>query len=261
MKIAILYICTGRYNQFFEGFYKSSEKYFLPENSEKHYFVFTDDLNLSKQDNVTLLYKECKGFPMDSLMRFEMFIAIRDQLLEYDYSYFFNSNMEFVSEVGEEILPESEGQIVFTLNAGYYNKTSFRYPYERNKKSTAFIKYRRKADYKYVIGGLNGGRTSDYIRFSKICHHNILEDQRNNVMAIYHDESHINKYYFENGGMLMSSSYAYPEGAELPFAPRIIIRDKVRVDGYFDKVADHSFGTRVIKGMHIIYKAVIWPFL
>lgn len=40
-KIAILYICTGKYDIFWEDFYKTSEKYFL-NNSEKHYFVFTD---------------------------------------------------------------------------------------------------------------------------------------------------------------------------------------------------------------------------
>lgn len=42
MKIAILYICTGKYNVFFRDFYSSSEKYFLP-NCEKTYFVFSDN--------------------------------------------------------------------------------------------------------------------------------------------------------------------------------------------------------------------------
>ena len=30
MKIAILYICTGRYAQFFHDFYQSAKQYFLP---------------------------------------------------------------------------------------------------------------------------------------------------------------------------------------------------------------------------------------
>ena len=41
MKVAILYICTGRYAQFFDGFYKSAEQYLL-QGVEKRYFVFTD---------------------------------------------------------------------------------------------------------------------------------------------------------------------------------------------------------------------------
>ena len=45
MKIAILYICTGKYNIFWKDFYTSCEKNFIP-NSEKHYFVFTDAENI-----------------------------------------------------------------------------------------------------------------------------------------------------------------------------------------------------------------------
>lgn len=48
MKIAILYICTGKYNQFWDGFYKSSEEYFLKGKAEKEYFVFTDNMELCK---------------------------------------------------------------------------------------------------------------------------------------------------------------------------------------------------------------------
>lgn len=38
MRIAILYICTGKYNVFWGGFYKSSEKYFLSGQAEKDAF-------------------------------------------------------------------------------------------------------------------------------------------------------------------------------------------------------------------------------
>lgn len=261
MNIAILYICTGKYNQFFYDFYKSSEKYFMPQ-LDKHYFVWTDDLELCVFENVTLIKKECKGFPLDSLLRFEMFLGIKEDLLKYDYAYFFNSNMLFVTNVGEEMLPDSDGQIVFTLNAGYYNKSSFRYPYERDRKSQAFIEFKfKRKDYKYVIGGLNGGKTNDYLFFSNECHQNICKDIENNILAIFHDESHINKYYNKYGGKLLPPAFAYPEGKLLPFNPIIIIRDKVKVDKYFDKVVDHSLKARVKKGLKILGRAIIWPFI
>ena len=58
MKIAILYICTGRYNQFFTDFYKSSESFFLLGTS-KTYFVWTDDEKLaSNYDNVRIIKKK-----------------------------------------------------------------------------------------------------------------------------------------------------------------------------------------------------------
>lgn len=261
MKIAIVYICTGKYNQFFEGFYQSSEAFFLTENSQKHYFVFTDDMHLSQKKNVTLIERKCQGFPLDSIMRFNMFLSIKKELEDYDYIYFFNSNMFFLEPVREEILPNKEGEIVFALNAGYYNKTAFRYPFERNKKSKAFIPFHFKKQYKYVIGGLNGGKTKDYLRFSEICHQNIMDDYSKGIVAIYHDESHINRYFYDYGGKLLSSSYAYPEGIRLPFDPIILIRDKTKFDACFDKVIDHSFSARILKGIRIFFRAVKWVFI
>ena len=58
-KVAILYICTGKYNQFFKGFYDSAEKFLLAD-AYKHYFVFSDDVNLSSEDNVTVTYRKCQ---------------------------------------------------------------------------------------------------------------------------------------------------------------------------------------------------------
>lgn len=260
MKIAVVYICTGKYNQFFEGFYHSSEQYFFKDSAHKQYFVFTDDMNLSLQKNVTLIEKKCEGFPLDSLMRFKMFLSIREELIKYDYIYFFNSNMLFVQPVGQEILPDKEGEIVFVLNGGYYNKTPLRYPYERNKLSKAFIPFKFNRKYKYVIGGLNGGKTKDYLLFCEVCYSNIMNDYQNGIMAIYHDESHINRYLYDYGGKLMSSSYAFAEDVKTTYKPIIIIRNKVKIDIYFDKVIDHSKKARVFKGIKIIYTGIKWIF-
>lgn len=119
MKIAILYICTGKYNQFFDGFYTSSEKYFLKGIAEIEYFVFTDNMNLSQYQNVHLFKRECKGFPLDSLFRFDMFLSVREKLKCFDYVFFFNANMLFVAPIGIEILPQRE-KLVAVLHPGYY---------------------------------------------------------------------------------------------------------------------------------------------
>ena len=51
MKVAILYICTGKYNQFFKGFFESCEKYLLKDIAQLEYYVFTDDMSLSDEAN------------------------------------------------------------------------------------------------------------------------------------------------------------------------------------------------------------------
>ena len=112
MKVAILYICTGKYNQFFKGFFESCEKYLLKDIAQLEYYVFTDDMSLSDEANVHLIKKECAGFPADSLFRFDMFLQVRQELEKTDYIYFFNSNAEFKAPVGKELLPLNGEKLV-----------------------------------------------------------------------------------------------------------------------------------------------------
>lgn len=224
MKVAVLYICTGMYTKFFEGFYYSSEKYFLKDIADKDYFVFTDDMNLSTMSNVHLYYKKYEGFPKDSIFRFDMFMSVDEELSNYDYAYFFNSNMQFVAPVGLEFLPKDD-KLTAVIHPGYYKKKSFSYPYERNIKSEAYIAP-YKPPYTYYMGSLNGGSTKAFLAFAKECSRRVHNDYEKNIIAIYHDESHLNRYMRDICGHGLSPKYAYPEGAKLGFVPHIIIRDK-----------------------------------
>ena len=254
MKIAVLYICTGVYDQFFSGFYESARKYFLREAEETRYFVFTDNMELTKADDVELIYRKYQGFPLDSLLRFDMFLSIADRLTKFDYTFFFNSNMLFVAPVGAEILPES---IAAVIHPGLYNKPVWYYPYERNKKSTAYIPPFEK-DYIYYMGSLNGGKTEDYLALAKTCSDNIHKDLDNGYVAIYHDESHLNHYLRSHSCKALPPSYAYIEGKKMPFEQLIVIRDKVKVNPYFDKGRDHSPWGLTKKAARILWRGITW---
>ena len=253
MKIAILYICTGRYASFFEAFYKSAESFLLTE-AEKRYFVFTDKADLTKAGNVELIMKECQGFPMDSLMRFDMFLSIADRLKAYDYTFFFNANMRFVAEVGQEILPE---HLAAVIHPGYYNKPAWRYPYERNRQSKAYIPAYQK-DYHYYMGSLNGGKTDDFLTLAETCSRNIHDDLTRGIIACYHDESHLNHYLRHHPCKPLGPQYAYIEGKRMPFEPKIILRDKTKLNPYFNKGRDHSLWGRAKKGASILADAIRW---
>lgn len=77
MRIAILYICTGKYSIFWKDFYKSSEEYFI-SGAQKKYFVFTDAPRIECQNNpnVKKIYQEDLGWPNNTLRRYEMFSTI-----------------------------------------------------------------------------------------------------------------------------------------------------------------------------------------
>lgn len=256
MNIAVLYICTGKYNQFFRGFYESSERYFMKGIANVEYFVFTDDMSLTKARNVHLYKKRCKGFPLDSLFRFDMFLSIKEDLKAFDYLFFFNANTMFVSSVGLEFLPANEG-LAAVVHPGFFRRPSFLLPYERNKTSTAYIAPHKKS-YTYFMGSLNGGTYQAYMKLIETCSENTHKDYDRGFIAMVHDESHLNKYLSEHDCLKLSPAYAYPEDWNLPFEAKIILRDKVKIDPYFNKGRDHSLKGRIRKGFRILRRAIIW---
>ncbi len=264
MKIAILYICTGKYNQFFKDFYESCEKYFLKGQADKQYFVWTDNMSLTEAPNVHLTYHTCQGFPADSLFRFDMFLEQEKEIATYDYIFFFNANMLFVAPVNWEVIPtEKDGFLVAGISPTGYRYKNFPslFPYERNKKSLAYIPH-KGGNYQYFMGSLNGGRAPEYLQLIKTLSTNIRKDYERGIVAKVHDESHLNCYLRTHKCLgLDTLTYLYPEGWNIAGAnPRIIIRDKVKIDPYFNKGRDHSFIGQIRKSFNMLFRAIRWYF-
>lgn len=232
VKIAILYICTGKYSIFWEEFYKSAKKNLFP-NSEKHFFVFSDaSPKLFSNEDTSYIYQQKLGWPNDTLQRFHMFSRILDELNKYNFIFFFNANILFLKKIHEDILPTNDEGLLFVQHPGFFDKEHNDFPYERNKKSTAFIPY-GKGKY-YVCGGVNGGTAQSYIKMIQELKASIDIDTNNKIIAVWHDESHINKYITHNRYKILSPEYAYPEDWKLPFSPKILILDK-------NKFGEHDF--------------------
>ena len=261
MKVAILYICTGKYNQFFKGFFESCEKYLLKDIAQLEYYVFTDDMSLSDEANVHLIKKECAGFPADSLFRFDMFLQVRQELEKTDYIYFFNSNAEFKAPVGKELLPLNGEKLVGAEWPGKrkpFKHPAF-YPYERNKHSSAYIPPREDKPYIYYMGGINGGEAADYLEMAETLSENIHADYEKGIVALVHDESHINKYFRTHDCKVLSAEYCFPEEwITCDFSPKIIFRDKVKLDPYFNKGRNYSLKGKLKKTVSVIYRAIRW---
>jgi len=229
-RIGILYICTGKYDIFWKDFYLSSERFFMqsPEYT-KHYYVFTDSEHIYDEENNSNIHKihqENLGWPNNTLKRFHIFLQIKRLISENtDYLYFFNANLLFTAAVNEEILPpiDSNG-IVGTLHPGFFNQANRDYTYERSIASSAYIAI-GEGTY-YYAGGLSGGRTQEYLELCEHLKKQIDEDETNNIIAVWHDESHINKYFLNNPPHTLSPGYLYPEGWSIPFEQKIMIRDK-----------------------------------
>lgn len=250
MKVAILYICTGKYDIFWEEFYKSSEKYFLSK-SDKEYFVFTDAESIYEENNSKIhkIYQENLNWPGNTLFRFKMFNKITDQLEKFDYIFFINANALFLKEVSEDILPREESLIV-VQHPGFYNKERYQFTYDNNPQSLAYIP--EDKGQVYVCGGFNGGTKNAYISLIKDLQRNIDEDYKNGIVALWHDESHINKYILEHKYKLLGPEYMSPEEKEMPFEKIVIVRDKNKYGGH-DFLRGNKVST-LIKIKNIIKK-------
>lgn len=218
--IGILYIATGYYTVFWENFYKTFEQYFLP-NMERHYYVFTDAEKLygeEENDRIHRIYLKAEPWPLPTLLKYHRFLEIEEELRKRDYLYQSNGPIICEQEVKEEeFLPrQALGEnLMFTLHPGYYQKKSRLYPYERNKRSTAYVPY--NCGKTYVFGAMNGGTSEAYIAFMKELDKNIVADLNHGIIAKYHDESHVNyKVCLLENYRLLPFAFGYPDGISVP---------------------------------------------
>ncbi|WP_172402274.1 family 6 glucosyltransferase [Helicobacter sp. 13S00401-1] len=238
MKIAILYISTGRYDIFFKKFHKTMQKFFI-KGAQKHYFVWTDSKKIKNTKDITKIYQEKLGWPYDTLMRYHMFYEIRDRLKEFDYIYFFNANIVIKQEITkDEFLPNTKSGLVGCLHPGFIDldlefnivpkKDAAKFTYDRNEKSLAYIK--EGDGLAYYAGGLNGGAKDAYLKLIKDLRDNIQQDLDKGIVALWHDESHINKYFLDKEIKALPSTFLVPEGWEFSISDKFIMDEECMKD-------------------------------
>lgn len=229
MKIAIFSISLGKYDIFFEEFYNSVNKFFLP-NHEKTFFLFTDK-KFENKPNLVQIEQKKMGWPFDTMMRFHLLNKIKDEISKYDYVYFFNINMLALTEINEEVIPEKEHDYLMGCDHPIHSGWAPHFlPYERNKDISCYISY-TEGKY-YYQGCFNGGRTKEFLEMSEILQKNIDDDLYKKLIPIWHDESQLNWYYKSKNPLLLPYTYIYPEDTLIPGEPIMLQRNKWK---YMDK--------------------------
>ncbi len=225
MKVAILYVCTGKYIKFWDEFYKSAERHFMPGADQRHYFVFTDQ-QFAEQDlpHVTRVEQANLGWPDNTLKRYHMFLNVEHQLAQFDYLYFFNANCVFRQDVGREFLPDNNDQLVVVRHPGQISNPPDQTPYERNPRSRASIPL-GSGNY-YVCGGVNGGSSEAFLALTRHVKQAVDADIHDGVVAEWHDESHLNRYILDHAHCVKHAGYCYPQNWNLSEPKMIEVRDK-----------------------------------
>ena len=157
-----------------------------------------------------------------------------------------NANIQFIKEITEDFLPINENLLV-VQHPAFYNKSADEYCYDRNEKGLAYIPF-GQGKY-YVQGALNGGKVNEFLKLITELDNNVEEDLKNDIIALWHDESHLNRYILNRNDIkVLGPEYVYPEDWDLPFEPVIITRDKKRFGGH------NSLRDQKVKGESPIIK-------
>ena len=239
--IGILTIATGKYIKFLPKLYASINHNFLVDNKITCY-LFTDDIDAAKAlvPSTRLSHEyfhiERYGFPGDTLYRYRHFSTLDERIAEKpDFLFYSDADMLVVSKVGAEVIPTEKVGLTATAHPGFYLYRTPQHPLgtpEDRPESKAYVDPRRYRPY-YVAGGFNGGAYEAFIKMSKEISANIDDDYSRGIIAVWHDESHLNEYVTRPENLqnlkIMTPSYCFAEynnPREVGYPPKIVALDK-----------------------------------
>ena len=172
----------------------------------KHYFRYAKHLFQSAAEHFpgdTLRLDAREGWPAATLYRYHVLLDNEELLEPYDYVYLCDADMRWEADAGDIF-----GEIVATVHPGYSMRTDF--PYEERPESAAFV----AAGDTYYAGGFVGGEREAFMHLAARIAFAIDEDDRNGILARWHDESHLNRVLATvPPTKTLSPSYCYPDDA------------------------------------------------
>jgi len=224
MKILILTIATNKYIQFVERLYDNIEENFL-NGHEIQGLLFTEH-DVETSDNIKVSKIDHEDWPMPTLKRYNYFMKEKDYISQFDYCYYFDVDMGIVGKVGDEVL----GDLVATMHPYQSLYPKEQRTYDRNPKSLAYVPAGEEGEL-YYAGGFNGGSTKRFLEMAEVLADRVTKDLENDVIALWHDESQMNRYLIDNPPTLsLTPSYCFAEeqmqNPHYPYEAKIIALKK-----------------------------------
>ncbi len=199
-------------------FKRTGDKFWIEsvrQLTEQDVAIFYETLKRLLLMAYTALEKELQGttiseaaaieWPAPTLMRYHLFLNQEEKLKDYDYIFYMDADMRVVAKISDEILGDG---LTAALHPMFQVRKQVKYPLETNPLSTAYIKVPEF----YFAGGFQGGTSESFIKAMNVMKDNIDKDFNNNYTARWNDESHWNRYLFENTpSVILDASYIYPD--------------------------------------------------
>ena len=222
-KIAIVFLGTDKYIKFFPKYYVTIKRKFLTKTIKK-FFVLTDKIHnpyLKKKD-ITIVPVKHTTFPFSTLLRFRYMDKISKKLKSYSHIIFIDADMYINCFISEKEFFFHNKPLFGVRHPNFLKK---RGTFEYNLNSLASVNQDDDLSI-YIQGCFWGGKTNSVLKLIKILNKRINEDLKKKIIAIFHDESHLNKYFIENKELfyIYNLSYAYSSARHIPkpFKKKII---------------------------------------
>lgn len=182
MKIGLIVIATNNYINFVPQLIDSVKQNFLSNHSVE-VFLFT---NQKFVGDATIVPTKHKEWPWMTLGRYHLIKKLKNYPKK-DYYYYIDADMLIVDKVGDEIF----GKRVAAVHGKFKKKPG---NFDRNPESLAYVP--PAITNPYFCGGFQGG--SSYLEDAEVLSKRIDIDFNKGIIALWHDESHWNRYCIDN---------------------------------------------------------------
>ncbi|XP_067264321.1 globoside alpha-1,3-N-acetylgalactosaminyltransferase 1-like [Chanodichthys erythropterus] len=212
LTIATTVFALGKYTRFLKDFLESAEDHYFV-GFRVHYYLFTDqpeavpEVKMGENHRLTVRRVPSMDRWQDiSMGRMEILEKLMENELanEADYIFCLDVDTKFYGHWGSESL----GRLVGVIHPWFFDYPRDQFTYERRPESQAFIPA-GEGDYYYTAAAF-GGSLADVHNLTKTCREQMNIDAANSIEAIWHEESHLNKYFLYNKpSKLLSPEYLW----------------------------------------------------
>lgn len=207
--IGLCLIATRKYDVFLRPLLKDVYEHFFP-NDDLTVYLFTDQYHTDLAETQPYISRfmveqfpvPSYGFPEATLMRFDMFTKAADNI-RADVVYFMDVDMNIVADIGPVALPTDD--MVGVHHARCWSAEG---TWETRKTCRAFTPQKLRKI--YYAGGFFGGFRDSFLSMSRLLAGDISRDIADGITAIWHDESHLNRYFAFHPPKILDPTYCFP---------------------------------------------------
>jgi hypothetical protein len=225
-KVTLNLIATNNYTVFLDGIIESARNLFV-NDCELIFIVYTNSNQEFDSPDIKKIHIDNEHWPMPTLKRFHYFLSAKKEILESDFSFYIDVDSIFRRPLALSSIIGKDRGLIGTLHPGFVLIETWN-PLgtpETNPRSRAFIESGKNKH--YFCGGFFGADSKSFIEMSEKISKNIELDLGDGIIAIWHDESHLNKYFMDNPpDSILGVGFSCPSEYEYSNSPTIVFLDK-----------------------------------